>query len=205
MLCKFGCGKLGLFGTTSGLQCAKHHMTCSAIRNKVGSANKGKLIGRVRSEEAKQNISDSLKTAYASGKRVVSEEQKLATSIRFKEQWTQRSRSAWNKGVKGQIPWNKGHKKRTPVDAPKDDVFASLQRYRNRVSVRTQRTYEIYKDEINPHNFPRGKCGVDGVWQLDHIISVREGFEKRIPVDVIADKSNLQMLPWLDNLRKYDK
>jgi hypothetical protein len=136
----------------------------------------------------------------------VSEETRKKISEKGKAYWSENSRTAWNKGLKGaQVPWNKGHRKREPVAAPKDDVFASLQRYRNRVAVRTERTYNLFKEEINPQNLPRGKCGVPGAWQLDHITSVREGFEKRIPVEVISAKGNLQMLPWLENVRKYDK
>lgn len=39
-------------------------------------------------------------------------------------------------------------------------------------------------------------------YHLDHITSICEGFKKGIPVDVIANIKNLQMLWWKDNLHK---
>jgi hypothetical protein len=48
------------------------------------------------------------------------------------------------------------------------------------------------------------KAGIDGAHHIDHIVSVREGFEKSIPVEDIADPTNLQVITWLDNIRKYD-
>jgi len=62
----------------------------------------------------------------------------------------------------------------------------------------------MYKEQINPNNLQLGKAGIDGAHQIDHIVSVREGFEKGKSVEDIADPTNLQILPWLDNIRKYD-
>jgi len=52
---------------------------------------------------------------------------------------------------------------------------------------------------------PRTLCGVEGGWQLDHIIPIKYGFDNNIPPELIADISNLQMLPWKDNRTKSDK
>lgn len=41
-----------------------------------------------------------------------------------------------------------------------------------------------------------------GGWHLDHIVSVRTGFERGTPPEEIAHISNLQMLPAIDNIRK---
>jgi hypothetical protein len=46
---------------------------------------------------------------------------------------------------------------------------------------------------------------VDGAYQLDHITSISEGFSKNISPEVIADMSNLRMLPWKENLLKSNK
>lgn len=48
----------------------------------------------------------------------------------------------------------------------------------------------------------RGLCGVDGAYQLDHIIPVSVGYQKNISAKVIGDISNLQIIPWKDNLLK---
>lgn len=52
---------------------------------------------------------------------------------------------------------------------------------------------------------PRGLCGVDGAYQLDHKISKHEGFAKGIPAEVIGDITNLQFIPWEANRSKWNK
>lgn len=49
----------------------------------------------------------------------------------------------------------------------------------------------------------RGRCGVDGAYQLDHIISINCGWENKIPAEVIADWDNLRMIPWKENREKW--
>lgn len=77
-----------------------------------------------------------------------------------------------------------------------------FRQYRNKVAVLTSKTYKLYEKEINPNNYKRTKCGVLDGWQLDHIISVKEGYLNQISPEEIARKENLQMLPWLENLKK---
>jgi len=48
----------------------------------------------------------------------------------------------------------------------------------------------------------RGLNGVSGAHQLDHIISVSEGYRQNIPPEQIANIDNLQIIPWKDNLLK---
>ena len=52
------------------------------------------------------------------------------------------------------------------------------------------------------HFDKRGRCGVEGAYQIDHIISVSEGFKKEISPDIIGDISNIRMIPWKENLLK---
>jgi hypothetical protein len=49
---------------------------------------------------------------------------------------------------------------------------------------------------------PRGICGTDGAYQLDHITSIKKGFLQRISPDVIGNISNLQFIPWKENRTK---
>lgn len=77
--------------------------------------------------------------------------------------------------------------------------------YRHKVYMATRRTYYKHKDTINPQNLPRGLAGEEGAYQLDHIKSVRWCFENYVPVKDCANKSNLQMLTWEDNLSKHNK
>ena len=51
----------------------------------------------------------------------------------------------------------------------------------------------------------RGRCGVEGAYQLDHIKSINWGCENGIPPEVIAEWDNLRMIPWKTNLIKSSK
>lgn len=90
-------------------------------------------------------------------------------------------------------------KSKTKKDTPE------YRKYSNRVQTLTRKTYNLHKEEINPNNLPRGVAGTEGSYHLDHKISVRYGFENDIEPAVIADKSNLQMLPWKENVIKGKK
>lgn len=79
---------------------------------------------------------------------------------------------------------------------------SEFQIYRRVVQRETEKNYRAHKQLINPHNFIRTKCGVAGGYQLDHIVSVKEGFENHIPAMEIASINNLQMLPWQFNRAK---
>lgn len=72
---------------------------------------------------------------------------------------------------------------------------------------------EMYKREVWRYTYQhpldtldnwdkRGRCGVDGAYQLDHIISINEGWVNQIPAEEIAKWENLRMIPWKDNLLK---
>jgi hypothetical protein len=77
--------------------------------------------------------------------------------------------------------------------------------YKSRVASHTIRTYEKYIDIINPENNQRTLSGVDGGYQLDHIMSVRYCFDNQIPSKLCAHYTNLQMLPWYQNNSKSKK
>lgn len=218
MLCKYGCGKEGKFENKDGsVRCAKNPAQCpvsiakraKTLKDKGGFkhsaetkekiSNAGK--GRKHTTETKEKMSNSHKGS------TVSKDTKEKIAQSNKEYWSTNKRVPWNKGKKGlQTPWNKGLKKSEPLEILErdDPIYRDFGKYRNRVSVRTKRNYEMYREQINPNNLSLGKAGIDGAHHIDHIVSVREGFEKGIPVEDIADPTNLQVIPWLDNIRKYD-
>jgi len=51
----------------------------------------------------------------------------------------------------------------------------------------------------------RGRCGVEGAYQLDHIRSIDWGWKNGIEPEVIAEWENLRMIPWKTNLLKSSK
>lgn len=62
----------------------------------------------------------------------------------------------------------------------------------------TAGTYRQHKEEINPQDLRRSHRG----YQLDHIMSIAEGYERGLPPEYIARKENLQMLPAFENKSK---
>lgn len=76
--------------------------------------------------------------------------------------------------------------------------------YRSTVTSLTRVEYAKHKTAINPHNYPTGRAGTDGAYHLDHIVSVKYGFLNEIPPELISHHTNLQMLPWEENITKRD-
>jgi hypothetical protein len=65
-------------------------------------------------------------------------------------------------------------------------------------------TYQKPIDTLENWKF-RGRCGVEGAYQLDHIRSIDWGWKNAIDAEVIADWDNLRMIPWKTNLLKSSK
>jgi hypothetical protein len=51
----------------------------------------------------------------------------------------------------------------------------------------------------------RGSTGKKGAYHLDHIYSIKQGYENNISPDVIGNISNLRFIPWEDNAKKAGK
>lgn len=51
----------------------------------------------------------------------------------------------------------------------------------------------------------QGKCGVEGAYQIDHIVSIKYGFENNMEPEKIADIQNLRFIPWEENLKRRSK
>ena len=201
MECKFCQGPASYTLKNGSLCCRPHHMSCPAIKSKAGSRSGATRTGLRHSDDHRR------KNGEAGVGRTVSRETRDKISESNKNTRALHPRDPWNKGRRGsQQAWNKGHRKREPMAILEcdDPAYFDIKKYRNRVSARTRRVYRENKEELNPFNLPLGKCGIEGAHQIDHIISVREGFEKRIPVEIISAKENLRIIPWLENLRKYD-
>ena len=71
--------------------------------------------------------------------------------------------------------------------------------YKFKVKQLTAKNYKANKDFLNPDNVPLGTCA----YQVDHIYSIRHGFEYNIPYQLIANIHNLQILWHIDNKSKH--
>lgn len=202
--CCFGCGRPALFLQKNGRsRCDQSVARCPVIKARSGERSGASRVGSVQT-----SISNEKRRRALVGK-ARSPDAVANAAAGFRKAMAERSvpRVPWNKGVKGhQTPWNKGLRKREPIPVIglEDPIYSDFKKYRNRVSSRTRRNYREFESIVNPQGFPIGKCGVDGAYQVDHKVSVREGFERKLAVEFISSIENLQVIPWLDNIRKYD-
>jgi hypothetical protein len=94
--------------------------------------------------------------------------------------------------------------KRTGVKHPRWNPNKSeFVKFANQVRWLSEKKYIEYKDIINPHDYPRTLCGVEGGYQLDHIISIKRGFLTGLNPEFLAEVNNLRMVPWKVNRDKW--
>lgn len=84
------------------------------------------------------------------------------------------------------------------------ETASEWQQYKSLVGSLTRENYKRFKQTINPQNFPRNKAGINGAYHLDHIVPIRFCFNNKIPAEICADPSNLQMLNWQANVGSRD-
>lgn len=74
--------------------------------------------------------------------------------------------------------------------------------YARKVHRLSSKTYSENIDIINPNRYNRTLCGVEGGWQLDHIIPIKECYIKGMSPEEASKIENLRMLPWKENLMR---
>jgi len=84
----------------------------------------------------------------------------------------------------------------------KDIKVTEFQKFARKVRRLTRETYDSNRHVLNPENLPRTLCGVEGGYQLDHKISIRESFDMGHSVYDCSQLENLQIISWQENLQK---
>jgi hypothetical protein len=79
------------------------------------------------------------------------------------------------------------------------------QKYQSRVRNLSEKQYNQNIRRLNPHKYTRTLCGIPGGYQLDHIKGIKQCFLENVPVEIAAGLSNLQFIPWRDNLNRRNK
>ena len=82
-----------------------------------------------------------------------------------------------------------------------DDELKDIKSYRRAVSYYTEKTYEEYKNIINPNGLDRGIHSN----HIDHIFPVIEGWKNEIDPKLISHYSNLRLVDSYDNLSKGER
>jgi hypothetical protein len=207
LLCHRGCGLEGVYLNYKKLPCcAKSASSCPSIKKKIGDAS-GKTRREhpvKRTDEQKLQQSKVLKKQWSDGKRGKEEtiEKIRASNKKF---FAENKRTPWNKNKVGvQTAWNKGRRgDRLPSRRKvSEEDYLDYQRYKRAVYKASRRTYNLNEATINPNKLNLGRAGTELAHQIDHKIPVSLGYARKIPVTVMADIENLQLLPWKDNLRK---
>lgn len=82
-------------------------------------------------------------------------------------------------------------------------LMKTFEKYRNRVHSLTNKNkfLRFTDDELKKV----GKNGNENAYQIDHMVSIKEGFLKNIPIKIISDPNNLRLIHWKENLNKRDK
>jgi hypothetical protein len=70
--------------------------------------------------------------------------------------------------------------------------------YRNRIIYLSNKNFIRFYYVINPKKYKRGRYE----YHLDHIYSVKDGFDNNIPVEIISSPVNLQMIYYKNNHKK---
>lgn len=148
-------------------------------KKKVSKKNKGCIgywAGKTKSVEIKQKISNGLLAAYSSSKR-------KTDGYRI------------SLGMKNGLAHGLTEDEYNQLITAKKRYYNEVYKITKRQPIATLKFYE-----------KRGKAkkGTDN-YQLDHIISISEGFRKNIPADIIGHISNLRFIPWKENLLRNRK
>jgi hypothetical protein len=82
-----------------------------------------------------------------------------------------------------------------------DYQLNDIKSYRRSVSYYTEKTYEEYKEILNPDNLDRGIY----TNHIDHIYPVIEGWKNKIDPKIISQYKNLKLIDSYDNLSKGER
>lgn len=95
-------------------------------------------------------------------------------------------------------------RKRTGKNHPRwNPNKPKLLEYSRKVRWISEKTYRANIKTLNPANHIRGRMGIPGAYQLDHIKSVKDCFLEGMTAEQAGALENLQMLTWEHNRQKW--
>lgn len=151
-----------------------------------------KMKQTVKTDQSRKRRSESIKNFYQTdyGKQVAKE--------------TGKKHSEWIKNNPEKIEkWSLNLKHKFGPEHPNwNPNKAEFKEYSYKVRCLTEKTYKENKHILNPNNYNRTLCGIDGGYQLDHIKSIKYCFDNSISIEECSNIDNLQLLPWKLNRTK---
>lgn len=223
-VCEYGCGRSGQHQFKNKKWCcSKIVQKCPGVKSIIGSFSSGRkhtketrakistngtgLKRPPRTEEWKNAVSERMKGSVPWNKNLSAEiDERVAKYAESQRGQRRTGNYIANKDWSGSNnPWY--GKSRTMDLHPRynGEIFnREFKNYSNAVHYLTSVTYNQFQNEINPNQLPRKKAGSKGGYQLDHIFPIIEGFLNNIPPEFLAEKTNLQILSWEENLSKSD-
>lgn len=129
------------------------------------------------------------------------------TECGTEQQWVIGNWRARRKAAPDQIPCRKCGGSRRMKNAHtyymekygiREEDYESWVSYRNKCRTLTENTYRENINVLNPERLDRDMLN----WHLDHIVPIKEGWERGIPPEVIAAVGNLRMMDAGGNLIK---
>jgi hypothetical protein len=129
---------------------------------------------------------------------------KLSIALKGKDTWNKGLTNVQPKLLGENHPGIKSKMKRMGLDWEGYNNWRdSKNRYKKEVW-RITNQQEIHK--LENYDKPRKLAGYNGGYQLDHILSIDEGWNKKIEPEIIGNINNLQFITWQENLKKrYEK
>jgi len=73
--------------------------------------------------------------------------------------------------------------------------------YKHAIRQKTYSIYKLHKNKINPDKLLLGSRK----YHIDHKFSIHDGFHNNVPVSIMSNVNNLQILYWRKNLKKGSK
>jgi len=200
ILCEYGCGRPAKYIVNLIRQkfcCSKYYNSCSFMilinKETSGKANREIIKCQIHAELMKKENPMFIEEYK---KKVI----KITSSSKYKEKMARKIEELWldskfrEKVTQGRID--------SGTKIP-DAELTKFRRYYYKVYHYTRKSIKKYKDVINPDNKPIGK--EKGLYNVDHIYSIFDGFINKVEAKIIGSYINLQVIPWIINLQKQRK
>jgi hypothetical protein len=161
---------------------------CGRCRSNIANE---KMKATLKTDAYKEKKSKKLKWLYANDEVFLAAQLKARESRKNGYCKTERARQVSIKN----LTWKYGasHHNYNPNKVKYKEYMSKVKSYERDCVLNL---IDNYNSEL------RGLCGVDGAYQLDHIVSIKYGFINNIDPYIIGHYCNLQFIPWQDNRSK---